>query len=69
MDGFNSNENIIVFGATNWKDILDPALTRPGWLDRIIDIELPDLKGRADLFGIYLKRIKLQTNDNDFLAW
>ena len=43
MDGFNTSNNVIVFGATNRKDILDPALTRPGWLDRIIDIELPNL--------------------------
>lgn len=43
MDGFDTSENVIVFAATNWKDILDPALTRPGRLDWIIDVELPNL--------------------------
>ena len=43
MDGFDTSENVIVFAATNRKDILDPALIRPGWLDRIIDVELPNL--------------------------
>ncbi len=45
MDGFDTFENVIVFAATNRKDILDPALTRPGRLDRIIDVELPNLQG------------------------
>jgi len=43
MDGFDTSENVIVFAATNRKDILDPALIRPGRLDRIIDVELPNL--------------------------
>ena len=36
MDGFKTTENIIVFGATNWVELLDPALTRPGWFDWVI---------------------------------
>ena len=43
MDGFGSGEGIVVFAATNRKDMLDPALLRPGRLDRIIDVTLPDL--------------------------
>lgn len=54
MDGFSSNENVIVFGATNRKDILDPALTRPGRLDRMIEVGLPDIKGREDIFMVHL---------------
>jgi len=46
MDGFGTNVNVIVLAATNMADQLDPALTRPGRLDRLIDITLPDLAGR-----------------------
>jgi len=50
MDGFENNENIVVFSATNCKDLLDPALLRPGRLDRIIDFDLPDLGAREEIF-------------------
>ena len=43
MDGFDSNSNVIVFAATNQKEVLDPALIRPGRFDRLIEIDLPDL--------------------------
>jgi len=43
MDGFDQDSNVIVFAATNQKDVLDPALTRPGRFDRMIEIDLPDL--------------------------
>ena len=46
MDGFDSTTNVIVFAATNQKEVLDQALTRPGRFDRLIDIDLPDLEGR-----------------------
>jgi len=46
MDGFGTDRQIIVLGATNRKEMLDPALTRPGRFDRSIDITLPDLEGR-----------------------
>lgn len=46
MDGFNSDSNVIVFAATNQKDVLDPALTRPGRFDRMIEVDLPDIEGR-----------------------
>lgn len=43
MDGFDTDTNVIVFAATNQKEVLDPALTRPGRFDRLIEIDLPDL--------------------------
>lgn len=43
MDGFDTNSNVIVFAATNQKDVLDPALTRPGRFDRLIEVDLPDI--------------------------
>jgi len=46
MDGFNTDQNVIVLAATNMKDLLDPALLRPGRFDRTIDITLPDISGR-----------------------
>lgn len=46
MDGFESNNKIVVMGATNRKEILDNALVRPGRFDREVEVGLPDLKGR-----------------------
>jgi ATP-dependent Zn protease len=46
MDGFSTSETIIVLAATNRKDILDNALTRPGRFDRMVEITLPELKAR-----------------------
>jgi len=46
MDGFSSNETVIVLAATNRKDILDSALTRPGRFDRMVEITLPEIKAR-----------------------
>ncbi len=46
MDGFGTDQSVIVLAATNRKDMLDPALTRPGRFDRTVDITLPDLEGR-----------------------
>lgn len=53
MDGFDSKANIVVMAATNRADILDPALLRPGRFDRHIHLELPDVKGRADILGVH----------------
>jgi cell division protease FtsH len=47
MDGFDSNDGVIVIAATNRADVLDPALTRPGRFDRQITVPLPDVKGRS----------------------
>jgi cell division protease FtsH len=55
MDGFDPNAGIIVMAATNRPDILDPALLRPGRFDRRIVVDQADLKGREEIFRIYLK--------------
>ena len=49
MDGFDTNDQVIVITATNRKDILDHALTRPGRFDRQVVVPLPDLKGRVEI--------------------
>lgn len=59
MDGFDTNTNVIVFAATNQKEVLDPALTRPGRFDRLIEVELPDLEGRREIFEVHLKPLVL----------
>ena len=46
MDGFSSNETVIVLAASNRKEVLDNALTRPGRFDRMVEIVLPDVKAR-----------------------
>ncbi|XP_057695679.1 AFG3-like protein 1 isoform X1 [Corythoichthys intestinalis] len=59
MDGFNSSTNVVVLAGTNRVDILDPALMRPGRFDRHIYIGSPDLKGRASIFKVHLRPLKL----------
>ncbi|XP_014846956.1 PREDICTED: AFG3-like protein 1 [Poecilia mexicana] len=60
MDGFNSSTNIVVLAGTNRADILDPALMRPGRFDRHIHLGLPDIKGRASIFKVHLRPLKLE---------
>ncbi|MBQ8397271.1 MAG: ATP-dependent zinc metalloprotease FtsH [Clostridia bacterium] len=55
MDGFGSNDGIIVIAATNRPDILDPALLRPGRFDRQITVNYPDIKGREDILKVHAK--------------
>ncbi|HPS55424.1 MAG TPA: ATP-dependent zinc metalloprotease FtsH [Sedimentisphaerales bacterium] len=59
MDGFDTNDQVIVIAATNRGDILDNALTRPGRFDRQIFVPLPDLKGRVDILRVHSKKIKI----------
>jgi cell division protease FtsH len=59
MDGFDTNDQVIVISATNRADILDHALTRPGRFDRQIFIPLPDLKGRADILKVHSRKVTL----------
>jgi len=59
MDGFESNEGIIVLAATNRPDVLDPALLRPGRFDRQIVVPLPDVKGRVEILKVHTKRFFL----------
>ena len=59
MDGFDSNEGIILIAATNRPDILDTALLRPGRFDRRIVVNMPDVKGREDILRVHIKNIPL----------
>ncbi len=59
MDGFESNEGVIIVAATNRPDVLDPALLRPGRFDRQIVIDLPSLKGREKILALHARKIKL----------
>ncbi len=59
MDGFDSNEGVILIAATNRPDILDTALLRPGRFDRRIVVNMPDVKGREDILRVHVKQIPL----------
>ncbi|XP_042638344.1 AFG3-like protein 2 [Orycteropus afer afer] len=59
MDGFNTTTNVVILAGTNRPDILDPALMRPGRFDRQIFIGPPDIKGRASIFKVHLRPLKL----------
>ena len=58
MDGFDSNEPVIVLAATNRPEILDPALLRPGRFDRQVLVDKPDFKGRVEILKVHIKKIK-----------
>lgn len=64
MDGFNSDTSVVVLAGTNRADILDPALMRPGRFDRQIFIGPPDIKGRASIFKVHLRPLKLPESLN-----
>jgi len=64
MDGFDTNDQVIVIAATNRADILDHALTRPGRFDRQIFVPFPDLKGRVDILKVHAKKVKLGPDSN-----
>ncbi|MDE5944578.1 MAG: ATP-dependent zinc metalloprotease FtsH, partial [Rikenella sp.] len=69
MDGFGTNAGVIVLAATNRADILDKALLRAGRFDRQIEVGLPDVKERAEIFAVHLRKLKLDPNlETDFLA-
>jgi len=59
MDGFDTDEGVIIMAATNRPDVLDPALLRPGRFDRQIVIDLPDVKGREEILRVHVKKVKL----------
>ncbi len=59
MDGFESNEGVILIAATNRPDVLDPALLRPGRFDRQVMVPKPDIKGREGILGVHAKNIPL----------
>ena len=59
MDGFESNEGVIIIAATNRKDVLDPALLRPGRFDREVTVNNPDIKGREKILGVHARKTPL----------
>ena len=67
MDGFSAREHVVVLAGTNRPDVLDQALLRPGRFDRHIAIDLPDIKGRVEIFKVHLKVIKTN-EDKDQIA-
>ncbi len=69
MDGFDGNKGVVILGATNRPETLDPALLRPGRFDRRIPVELPDLKGREDILKVHLKNVRHAPDlDVNFIA-
>jgi cell division protease FtsH len=59
MDGFESNEGVIIIAATNRPDVLDPAILRPGRFDRRITVPRPDIRGREGILGVHTKKVPL----------
>ena len=59
MDGFDTQDGIIIIAATNRPDVLDPALLRPGRFDRQLTVNLPDVRGREDILKVHAKNVKL----------
>ncbi len=64
MDGFNSNDGVILVAATNRPDVLDPALLRPGRFDRQVVVDLPDAKGREGILRVHLEKRKVPVRDD-----
>jgi cell division protease FtsH len=64
MDGFESNEGVILIAATNRPDVLDPALLRPGRFDRQVVVPVPDVKGREEILKVHSKRTPLSDDVN-----
>jgi cell division protease FtsH len=64
MDGFESNEGVILLAATNRPDVLDPALLRPGRFDRQIVVDQPDVKGREGILEVHVKKINIDDDIN-----
>jgi cell division protease FtsH len=64
MDGFETNEGVVIIAATNRPDVLDPALLRPGRFDRQVVVPLPDIVGREQILKIHAKKISLGPNIN-----
>ena len=62
MDGFDTQEGIIIIAATNRPDVLDPALLRPGRFDRQVTVNLPDVRGREAILKVHAKNVKLLAN-------
>ncbi|AWH89234.1 ATP-dependent zinc metalloprotease FtsH [Limnobaculum parvum] len=69
MDGFEGNEGVIVIAATNRPDVLDPALLRPGRFDRQVVVGLPDVRGRAQILKVHMRRVPVSPDvDESIIA-
>ena len=64
MDGFDTNEGVIIIAATNRPDVLDPALLRPGRFDRQVVVPLPDIIGREKILKVHVKKISMTPEIN-----
>src|SRR6266705_3986084 len=64
MDGFESNEGVILIAATNRPDVLDPALLRPGRFDRHVVVPRPDIRGREGILQVHTRKVPLSTDVN-----
>jgi cell division protease FtsH len=67
MDGFESNEGVILISATNRPDVLDPALLRPGRFDRQVVVSLPDIKGREKILRVHMKKTPIDADVNPLI--
>ncbi|MGI9244385.1 MAG: ATP-dependent zinc metalloprotease FtsH, partial [Verrucomicrobiales bacterium] len=68
MDGFDTQEGVIIIAATNRPDVLDPALLRPGRFDRQVTVSLPDVKGREEILRVHAKNVKMGDVDLGVIA-
>jgi len=64
MDGFESNDGVILVAATNRPDVLDPALLRPGRFDRRVVVGLPDVRGREEVLRVHVKKVPVSDDTN-----
>jgi cell division protease FtsH len=64
MDGFESNDGVILVAATNRPDVLDPALLRPGRFDRRVVVGLPDVRGREEILAVHVKKVPISEDTN-----
>jgi cell division protease FtsH len=64
MDGFESNDGVILVAATNRPDVLDPALLRPGRFDRRVVVGLPDVRGREEILAVHVKKVPVSEDTN-----
>ena len=62
MDGFDARKGVIIMGATNRPEVLDPALLRPGRFDRQVLVDKPDVRGREEILRIHVKNVKVADN-------
>eukprot|EP00510_Aplanochytrium_minuta_P009902 CAMPEP_0184075044 /NCGR_PEP_ID=MMETSP0957-20130417/70910_1 /TAXON_ID=627963 /ORGANISM="Aplanochytrium sp, Strain PBS07" /LENGTH=646 /DNA_ID=CAMNT_0026377439 /DNA_START=480 /DNA_END=2420 /DNA_ORIENTATION=- len=67
LDGFQETEGVIIIGATNFPDVLDPALVRPGRFDRDVVVPLPDVRDRKEILQLYLNRVPHDENIDTFV--